>query len=147
MATVDESFEALLDHIRSSRGFDFTGYKRPTLKRRIERRMQVLGAKTYDEYRSELDGRPDEFAALFDTILINVTSFFRDPPAWDYVAREAIPALVASRAPDQAIRVWSTGCATGEEAYTVAMLLAEQLGERDFSERVKIYATDVDELA
>jgi len=147
MTTVDESFEALLDHIRGSRGFDFSGYKRPTLKRRIERRMQVVGSRTYDDYRGQLDGRQDEFAALFDTILINVTSFFRDAPAWDYVAREIIPALVDSRAPDRPIRVWSTGCATGEEAYTIAMLLAERLGTTDFADRVKIYATDVDEAA
>src|SRR5207244_12188472 len=89
---------------------------------------------------------PDEVTVLFDTILINVTSFFRDPAAWDFVARAVIPQILVTKGDDQ-IRVWSTGCATGEEAYTLAMLFAEALGEEEFRRRVKIYATDADEPA
>jgi two-component system CheB/CheR fusion protein len=143
----EEQFEALLDFIRRNRGFDFTGYKRPSLARRIERRMQTVGITGYGDYLDHLAGNPDEFAALFDTILINVTSFFRDAPAWDFVAAEVLPRLLDDKTPDERIRVWSVGCATGEEAYTIAILLAEALGEDGYRERVKIYATDVDDGA
>jgi two-component system, chemotaxis family, CheB/CheR fusion protein len=88
---------------------------------------------------------PDEFTALFNTILINVTGFFRDPDAWDYLRQESLPALIAAKRPDSPIRVWSAGCASGEEAFTLAMVLAEVLGPEQFRDRVKIYATDVDD--
>ncbi|NUT56115.1 MAG: chemotaxis protein CheR, partial [Thermoleophilia bacterium] len=142
-----EDFEALLDYIKLNRGFDFSGYKRTSLVRRIAKRMQVVGVDEYNAYRDRLELHPEEFVDLFDTILINVTSFFRDPATWEYVAREVIPRLVLEKAETEPIRVWSTGCATGEEAYTVAMILAEELGEDAFKRRVKIYATDIDEDA
>jgi len=140
-------FEALLDFIKQSRGFDFTSYKRPTLQRRVEKRIGSVGADGYSTYREYLSANPDEFAELFNTILINVTSFFRDAPAWEYVREEILPRIDRARTGDEQIRVWSTGCATGEEAYTVAMLLADALGDDQFRSRVKIYATDVDEEA
>jgi two-component system CheB/CheR fusion protein len=144
---VSEDFEALLEFVRSSRGFDFTGYKRPSLVRRITKRMTTLGIDDFDAYRDHLELHPEEFADLFDTILINVTSFFRDPQTWEFVAEEIVPKLLLEKAAVEPIRVWSTGCATGEEAYTVAMLLAEAIGEDAFRNRVKIYATDVDDDA
>ena len=98
-------------------------------------------------YQEYLEVHPDEFATLFNTILINVTSFFRDPAAWEVVRTRSCPASLAAKAPGEPIRAWSAGCATGEEAYTIAMLLAEELGLEQFRERVKIYATDVDEDA
>jgi two-component system CheB/CheR fusion protein len=140
-------FEALLDFIKHSRGFDFTGYKRPTLQRRIEKRIGFVGSDGYSGYREYLAANDDEFGELFNTILINVTGFFRDPLAWEYVRDEIIPRLAQARGAGDQIRVWSTGCATGEEAYTVAMLLAEEIGDDEFRSRVKIYATDVDEEA
>src|SRR5262249_28319968 len=130
-----------------SRGFDFSGYKRNSLRRRIGKRLEELGIESYSDYRDYLEVHPDEFTTLFDTILINVTGFFRDEQAWRYLAEEIIPALIAKIPNDQPIRVWSAATASGEEAYTVAMLLAEALGEKRFLERVKIYATDVDEEA
>src|SRR5262245_25042698 len=105
----DEPFETLLDYIKRNRGFDFSGYKRPTLRRRVERRMQALGVTTYEDYRERLEVQPDEFAELFDTILINVTSFFRDEQPWEYLAQEIIPELVGGKAETETIRVWSTG--------------------------------------
>jgi two-component system CheB/CheR fusion protein len=140
-------FEALLDFIKQSRGFDFTGYKRPTLQRRIEKRIGFVGADGYSRYSEYLADHPDEYGELFNTILINVTSFFRDPPAWDHLRTEILPRVAQAKVAGDQIRVWSTGCATGEEAYTVAMLLAELLGDDGFRSRVKIYATDVDEDA
>lgn len=146
-STTDEAFEALLRYMRDSRGFDFTGYKRTSLMRRVRRRMDQAGYPTFEEYLDFLQASSDEFTALFNTILINVTSFFRDAEAWDYVGAEVIPRLLAERGPDDPIRVWSAGCASGQEAYTLAMLLAEALGADEFRQRVKIYATDVDEDA
>jgi two-component system CheB/CheR fusion protein len=143
----DEGFESLLEFIRDERGFDFTGYKRPSLQRRIAKRMQEVGVEDFGEYQSRLAQEDDEFVRLFDTILINVTSFFRDEVAWDFLGEEILPELLEAKGADEPIRVWSTGCASGEEAYTLAMVLAERLGEEAFRSRVKIYATDVDEDA
>jgi two-component system, chemotaxis family, CheB/CheR fusion protein len=139
-------FAALLELLKSERGFDFTGYKLSSLMRRVQKRMGEVGADGYGAYADYLQVHPDEFLPLFNTILINVTGFFRDPEAWEYLAQEILPRL-AERPADQPIRVWSAGCATGQEAYAVAMLLADALGEDAFRERVKIYATDADEEA
>lgn len=143
----DSSFEALLDYVKRSRGFDFTGYKRTSLMRRVTKRMQMVGVEGYSNYLDYLEVHPDEFIHLFNTLLINVTSFFRDRPAWDYLKSEIIPHIVESKDPQAPIRVWSAGCASGEEAYTVAIVLAEVIGIEQFRERVKIYATDIDEEA
>jgi two-component system CheB/CheR fusion protein len=142
---VDPSFERLLEYVRGARGFDYTGYKRPSLMRRFEKRMQTVGSTSYDEYQAYLDGHPEEFVDLFDTILINVTAFFRDPEVWDFVASDVIPQIVQRSGGDGQIRVWSAGCASGEEPYTIAMLFATALGDDAYRERVKIYATDIDE--
>lgn len=143
----DEAFEALLRHMRDTRGFDFTGYKRTSLMRRVRHRMDSAGVQTFDEYLDVLQASSDEFAALFNTILINVTGFFRDADAWDHLRKEVIPELLDRRGPTDPIRVWSAGCASGQEAYTLAMVLADALDGDSFRQRVKIYATDVDEEA
>jgi two-component system CheB/CheR fusion protein len=145
--TRDESFEKLLLFLRQSRGFDFTGYKRSTLLRRVKHRMDQVGISNYPEYLNYLQQHQEEFSFLFNTILINVTSFFRDPAAWEYLSAEVLPRMIAAKSPNEPIRVWSAGCASGEEAYTLAMALAEALGMSQFRERVKVYATDVDEDA
>lgn len=143
----DRDFDDLLFMLKETRGFDFTGYKRTTLKRRIQRRIEALKLPDYAEYRDYLEMEPEEFGRLFDSLLINVTGFFRDPPAWQTLRENVLPALLAGKASGKAIRVWSAGCATGEEAYSLAMILAEELGMEAFRERVKIYATDLDEKA
>jgi two-component system CheB/CheR fusion protein len=139
-------FEDLLQHLRTARGLDLTGYKRASLLRRVRRRMSDVGVASFAEYRDVLEVEAEEFGALFDTILINVTSFFRDPEAWA-VLRDVLLPEVLSRRPEGALRVWSAGCASGQEAYSVAMVLAELLGPDEFRSRVKIYATDADEAA
>ncbi|HEY2637741.1 MAG TPA: protein-glutamate O-methyltransferase CheR, partial [Solirubrobacteraceae bacterium] len=139
--------DGLLDHIRRSRGFDFTGYKRTSLQRRISKRMDAVGVTDPGEYVDYLEVHPDEFSLLFDAVLINVTAFFRDPAAWRYLREEAVPKLLAERDDDGPIRMWSAGTASGEEAYSLAMLFSDALGDDVFRERVKIYATDVDEDA
>jgi two-component system CheB/CheR fusion protein len=109
--------------------------------------MSEVGVERYDDYLDYLELHSEEFAELFNTILINVTGFFRDRPAWEYLANEVIPQIISSRSPDSPLRVWVPGTASGEEAYTTAMVLARVLGDEQFSDRVKIYATDVDEAA
>jgi two-component system, chemotaxis family, CheB/CheR fusion protein len=141
----DPSFERLLHFLRDSRSFDFTGYKRPSLMRRVRHRMREIGIESFDEYQDVLQLEPREFTALFNTILINVTSFFRDPDAWDYLRHEILPQLLEA-SNGGPLRVWSAGCSAGQEAYTIAMLLHEEMGS-SFRERVKIYATDIDEDA
>jgi two-component system CheB/CheR fusion protein len=143
----DQSLEELLDYIKRERGFDFTGYKRPSLTRRISRRMQEVGVEGFDRYLGFLEAQPEEFNQLFNTILINVTSFFRDRETWDYVQAEILPRVIETKKTSDAFRIWCTGCASGEEPYTMAMLLAETLGEAELRSRAKIYATDVDENA
>ena len=147
MSSEDPAFEALLDFLKRSRGFDFTGYKRTSLERRFRRRMDAVTCNSYGDYLDYLEVHPEEYAQLFDTLLINVTEFFRDPPAWDHLRDEVLPGLLEAKADDEPIRVWSAGCASGQEAYTIAMVLAEALGLDAYRERVKIYATDVDEDA
>lgn len=147
MTGSDPKFEALLTHLKESRGFDFTGYKRASLTRRVDRRLAQVGIGDYGDYLDRLQVHPDEFTALFNTILINVTEFFRDPDAWAHLRSEIVPMLVSSKAPTDPIRVWTAGCASGEEPYSLVIALCEALGVDEFKERVKIYATDVDEEA
>jgi two-component system CheB/CheR fusion protein len=141
------ALDALLEYLKRNRGFDFSGYKRASLERRLHKRMQAVSAETYGDYLSLLEAQPDEITHLFNTVLINVTRFFRDGAPWEYLRSELLPRLVAQKKPTDPIRVWSAGCATGEEAYTLAIVLSEALGPESFRERVKIYATDVDEDA
>ncbi|MBE1552916.1 two-component system CheB/CheR fusion protein [Mycobacterium sp. OAS707] len=143
----DEAFEALLRYMRDSRGFDFTGYKRSSLMRRVRHRMERIGADSFERYLDTLQASADEFNELFNTILINVTTFFRDPSAWEFLKTDVIPSLLAGIGPNDPVRVWTAGCASGEEPYSLAMVLAEALGVDAFSRRVKIYATDIDEHA
>jgi two-component system, chemotaxis family, CheB/CheR fusion protein len=144
----DPAFEQLLNYLKQNRGFDFSGYKRSSLMRRFQKRMQVHNLESFNDYLDYLEVHPEEFNHLFNSILINVTSFFRDASTWDYLRQEVIPHTIADKPnEDEAIRVWSAGCSSGEEAYTLAIVLAEALGEEQFRARVKIYATDCDEQA
>jgi two-component system CheB/CheR fusion protein len=145
--TKDQEFGILLAYLKQSRGFDFSGYKPASLRRRIDKRMQQVGAGSYEDYVDYLEVRPSEFTALFNSILINVTGFFRDLTAWEYLQAEVLPRMLADKGPDDPVRAWSAGAASGEEAYTLAIALLEAMGEEAFRQRVKIYATDVDEDA
>ena len=143
----DQEFDELLLMLKETRGFDFTGYKRSTLMRRVHRRMDARSLGSLSEYRDYLELEPEEFARLFDSLLINVTGFFRDPPAWDALRDLVLPELLSAKSARRPLRAWSAGCATGEEAYTLAIVLAETMGVEEFVSRVKIYATDLDEDA
>src|SRR5215470_712917 len=136
--------DALLQYLHERRNFDFRGYKRASLTRRIQKRMQAVGIDDYQRYTEVLEANPGEFAELFNTILINVTGLARDRESWDTLAETIIPAIIDSKPPEEPARIWSAGCASGEEAYTLAVLFAEALGEERFRRSVKIYATDAD---
>ncbi len=141
-----KDLEDLLGYLQAVRGFDFRVYKESSLRRRVSKRLQAVGVTHGAEYLAYLEAHPEEFALLFNTVLINVTSFFRDTAAWDCLASEIVPRIVSGAA-DGPIRVSSVGCASGEEAYTLAILFVEALGVDEFRRRVKIYATDMDEDA
>jgi two-component system, chemotaxis family, CheB/CheR fusion protein len=142
-----QDFVRLLEYLKANRGFDFSGYKVASLIRRVQKRMQQVGISSYPEYMDYLEVHPDEFSPLFNTVLINVTDFFRDAPAWQALAENILPRILELKKDGEPIRCWSAGCASGEEAYTLAILLAEALGDQEFRQRVKIYATDADEDA
>jgi two-component system, chemotaxis family, CheB/CheR fusion protein len=143
----EHDLERLLGYLRDERGADFTGYKRPSLTRLVNRRMRSAGADSYNDYLDLLQVEAGELPKLLDTLLINVTSLLRDPATWTELRDEHLPAALAELAPEEPVRAWSAACATGEEAYTIAMLLHEVLGDDGYRRRVKVYATDVDEPA
>lgn len=140
-------FEALLDYLRQTHGFDFTGYKSSSLMRRVQHRMQMLQISSYSDYQDYLKAHPQEFTDLFSTIEINFTGFFRDADAWEYVANLIVPRIIAGKSESEPIRAWSAGCASGKETYTLAIVLAEALGVEQYKARVQIYSTDVDKDA
>ena len=146
-SAVDNGLEVLLEFLRTTRAIDFTGYKRPSLGRRVRKRMQEVSLDDYAAYQDLLEADPGELSALVDTILINVTGFFRDTEAWAHLAESVVPEILDAKAPDEPVRIWSAGCASGEEAYTLAMIFADHLGIDEFKSRVKIFATDTDENA
>jgi two-component system CheB/CheR fusion protein len=143
----DLAFEALLNYLKLSRGLDFTGYQRPSLMRLMKQRMLKVRVESYSEYLDYLEVNSIELTHLLDALLLNVTTFFRDPSAWESLAEDVIGRILASKQDNEPIRIWSAGCASGEEAYTLAIVLAEALGAEEFRSRVKIYATDLDEDA
>src|SRR3954447_25031028 len=130
----DQDLEGLLEYLRDSRGFDFTGYKRSTLTRRIQKRMEQVHVDSFATSLDHLQVDPDEFTALFNCILINVTSFFRDEPIWTFLRDDIIPRMLEHKG-DATLRVWVAGCASGEEAYSISMLLAEAMGRKAFPAR------------
>jgi two-component system CheB/CheR fusion protein len=139
--------EEVIEKIRAARSFDFRNYKRATLRRRIERRMVETRCKSHQEYVALLDASPPEFDTLISSLLIKLTSFFRDREAWAALRKKAIPELLAAHKSGDEIRVWSAGCATGEETYSIAILLAEALGPALGGYPLRVFGTDVDEAA
>lgn len=128
-------------------GHDFSHYKDKTFLRRVQRRMQALGIVDTEDYIRRLRDTREEAAMLFRDLLIGVTTFFRDVEAFDAVKRVVLPKLFAGKGPKDQLRVWVPGCATGEEAYSLAMLLREQMDKTPQPPAVQIFATDIDEAA
>src|SRR5262245_44605871 len=105
----DPALEALLDFLKRGRGVDFTGYKRSSLERRLRRRLDAVGCTSFGDYLDYLEVHPDEYEQLYETLLINVTEFFRDPASWDHLRQEILPGLLEGKPADQPVRVWSAG--------------------------------------
>jgi two-component system, chemotaxis family, CheB/CheR fusion protein len=141
------SLNDLLQELAEQRNFDFRGYKKTTLERRFRRRMFQLNLPDYAQYGDYIRKHPDEINQLLNTILINVTEFFRDPPAWEILRHEIMPSVLKRIKPGHSFRAWSAGCASGEEPYAIAILMAEHFGPRIQDYDVKIYATDIDDDA
>ncbi|NJK47589.1 hypothetical protein HC931_04825 [Candidatus Gracilibacteria bacterium] len=120
--------EDLLNYLKRVQQIDLTGYQRPSLMRRTLVRMQQVGVEHYRDYLDYLEQQPGESTHFLDTVFINATQFFRDRPVWDYLANQIIPQIIANKDSNEQIRVWSAGCASGQETYSLAMLLAEALG-------------------
>ena len=117
-ATAPLTLDALLEFVKRTRGFDFTGYKRASLMRRVHKRMHEIDIEAFSDYQDYLEVHPEEFNSLFNTILINVTSFFRDPESWELLAEEVVPRIVERTSGRGPMRLWSVGCASGEEVYS-----------------------------
>ncbi|WP_061503806.1 CheR family methyltransferase [Ramlibacter tataouinensis] len=145
-AVEEASLRDVLGFLRTRTGRDFSNYKRATIVRRIARRMQVNGLHDLHAYLNCLRTRPGESGALLQDLLISVTNFFRDADCFEALERE-IPALLADKGPNEVVRVWVPACATGEEAYSVAMLLAEHAQAIDAPPLVQVFATDLDDAA
>ncbi len=139
-----DAMAAIMAALEQATGVDFTHYKQSTLSRRIERRVHATHAATIEDYAALLQGNPGEAAQLYRDLLIGVTRFFRDPGAWRSLASGALATLVSEVPDGGAIRAWVCGCASGEEAYGLAILLSEELERQHKSAEVKVFATDVD---
>jgi two-component system CheB/CheR fusion protein len=141
-------FKQILGILRTRRGVDFQHYKSSTLKRRIIRRMALSKIEDPAAYLEKLRENKSEQDALYNDILISVTSFFRDPETFEVVYAEVMPELLRVRLEKQEpLRIWIAGCATGEEAYSMAMCIQEQLGDRSAALKIQIFATDISETA
>lgn len=139
----------LLERVRANNGIDFSHYKLSTIKRRLARQMATSGKKNIADYLTLLSKDPAEFARLSSTFLIKVTEFFRDAPLFEKLRKEIVPELIeeARNRGAHELRLWSAGCATGEEAYSIAILIAEALRESAHSLNVRIFGTDIDDAA
>ena len=146
--TEDENTrQTIFNVLRKETGHDFSQYKPSTIDRRLERRMAVHQIETMDDYVKYLQQTPAEAKALFSDLLIGVTNFFRDPELFKALEKKIIPKLFADRPVGDTVRVWSQGCSTGEEAYSLAILLQEHLNKLKQSYTVQIFATDIDSRA
>ncbi|OYY67040.1 MAG: SAM-dependent methyltransferase [Burkholderiales bacterium 28-67-8] len=139
--------DRILALLRSATGHDFSQYKKQTIGRRIERRMAQHLTTSTEVYARYLQQQPQELKALFRELLINVTSFFRDPEAFDALKREVLPAMIQAKSADLPLRIWVAGCSTGEEAYSIAMVLRELMEGAPHQLKIQFYATDLDDEA
>ncbi len=139
----EQSFQKILQSLRGLSGLDLRQYKPETIRRRIARRMVLLRIDRLAEYHKFLQIRTDELRLLQEDVLINVTHFFRDPGLWESLRLTVLPVLVQDRPPEKPIRIWCAGCSTGEEAYSLAIIVQEYLSQHGLDTPVQIFGTDV----
>jgi len=142
-----QALREIFTQLRLRTGHDFSNYKRPTLLRRIERRINIRNLPDLPAYAAFIQQYPDEVVALLKDVLISVTNFFRDRKAFDAIAQDVLPQVLAGKTSEDQVRIWVAGCATGEEAYSFAMLCAEQTLSVMDAPKIQIFATDIDEAA
>ncbi|KAA6438308.1 PAS domain S-box protein [Dyadobacter flavalbus] len=142
-----QALREVFTHLRLRTGHDFSNYKRPTLMRRLERRINVRNLSDLPAYAAFLREHPEETQALLKDLLISVTNFFRDSKAFLALEQDILPVLTREQDMDGVVRIWVAGCATGEEAYSLAMLMAERTMDMIDAPKVQIFATDIDEAA
>ena len=142
-----DAMGAIYEIILKQTGHDFSGYKRKSFQRRVMRHMKFLGLNSVPDYIARLTDNPTDVSCLFRDLLICVTGFFRDPHAFEAMAREVIPRLFDQKNPGQDLRVWIPGCATGQEVYSIAILLREHAEMVADAPRLRIFGTDIDEQA
>jgi len=145
--THEEALREIFTHLRVRTGHDFSNYKRATMLRRIERRLGIKELSGLPEYAQYLRDNQDESVALLKDLLISVTNFFRDPQSIEALAEKVLPAIIAKKSDDAQVRVWVPGCATGEEAYSIAMLLNEALTASANWPKLQLFASDLDSEA
>lgn len=143
----ETSLKRIFEMVRSRTGHDFSRYKRATILRRLARRMQLNHRAGLDQYLAFLRENPEEIQNLFDDMLISVTTFFRDPAAWEALRHQVVAPLIEHAEANQPIRIWVPGCATGEEAYTLAILFREEISRRGVHCDLVIFGSDVDQGA
>ncbi len=141
----DQDFTRIVTLLRGVSGIEFRQYKPATLRRRIGRRMMLKRISGLDEYLRFLQKDPDELRELQEDVLINVTRFFRDPEVWEALKNDIFPRLFEGRSPDQQVRIWVPGCASGEEAYSICICLLEYLATQSLDPPIQIFATDASE--
>lgn len=146
-ADEEPALKRIFELVRTRTGHDFSRYKRATILRRLARRMQLSHRSGIDDYLSYLRENPAEVQSLYDDLLISVTSFFRDPQAWEALRTHVVVPLVEHSEVGQPLRIWVPGCATGEEAYSIAILFREEISRRDLHRDLVIFASDVDQGA
>lgn len=143
---LDSHLQRIFGMLRNSSGVDFTHYKQPTIKRRLQRRMVLHKLNTVEQYTRYLQQNPAELQSLYQDLLIHVTRFFREPTTFETLAKKVFPEIVKSRE-NEPVRIWIPGCSTGEEPYSIAIALLEFLGDEANSVPVQIFATDISERA
>jgi two-component system CheB/CheR fusion protein len=143
----EDKLVGIFNLIKANSAFDFTDYKRPTILRRIKRRLLQLNFSNANTYYDFLQDTPSEVTLLANDFLISVTSFFRDPEAFKVIDKIVIPAIVAQNKDNEVIKMWVAGCATGEEAFSLAILIKEYLNKTSQDRMIKIYATDINKSA
>jgi two-component system, chemotaxis family, CheB/CheR fusion protein len=147
VGTNENTLATIFSLLRQKKGVDFSGYKPATIKRRIARRMALHNLVSWHDYIDYLQTHPQELDELDRDLLINVTSFFRDPATFEALTSKVFPAILAQKSLGSSIRIWVAGCSTGQEVYSIAICLLEYLEDRQIQMPIQIFATDISELS
>jgi chemotaxis methyl-accepting protein methylase len=144
----DFQLSKLISKIQTERGFDFTGFRRAYAARRVDTRLTATGTETLRDYMRRLDSDPGEYPKLLDALTVNVSEFFRDKTVWRYLKDTVVPEIVGQKVARgfHSIRVWSAGCSTGQEPYSIAMLVLEELEKQRADLELSVTATDIDRM-